>query len=266
MSNILKELAVFNKITFLENEHRYAIDGELTQSPSVTRLIKQFKSPFEKEKFDARVAKRRGVTKNQVLAEWDLNNLYSTTLGTMLHKYIENYYCNKRIKFEGDLEGLGFEEKQKLSRTLPVLIQFFHNFYQDNEHLLCVKNELVLGDIEDTKVCGMSDLLCYNTHTDALEILDFKTNKRMEKRNQYGGNLFYPFEEFSEGEINEYTIQLNVYKYFIEKYTSLKIDKLKIVWFNIVNENYVIHELANIQDKIAQMFERFKSVSLFEEQ
>ena len=39
-------------------------------------------------------------------------------------------------------------------------------------------------------------------------------------RQQYLLNLFFPFDDMSVGELNEYTIQLNVYKYFIEKYTD----------------------------------------------
>lgn len=183
----------------------------------------------------------------------------------MLHKYIENYYCNKRVEFEGKFDGLGYDEKKKISENLPKLVGYFQNFYNDYKHLICVKNEIVLGDVDDTKICGMSDLLCYNSETDQLEILDFKTNKKMEKKSPYG-DLFYPFDDMSEGEINEYTIQLNTYKYFVEKYTSLKIDKLRIIWFNVVNDNYKVYDLADIQPKIKLMFDCFKSSSLFEEQ
>jgi hypothetical protein len=109
----------------------------------------------------------------------------------------------------------------------------------------------------------MSDMLSYNSQSDALEIIDFKTNKKMEKRSPYG-DLFYPFDDMTEGEINEYTIQLNTYKYFIEKYTNLRIDKLKIIWFNVVNSNYEIFELGDIQPKIALMLENFKASSLFQ--
>jgi ATP-dependent exoDNAse (exonuclease V) beta subunit len=264
MIDVLKELSVFNRITFIESDHSYAIDNTPTNGPSVTRLLKRFKKKFEKEKIASRIAKRRRTTTAQILAEWELNNLYSTTLGSMLHKYIENYYCNKRVKFEGDFSGLGLEEKQKIAENLPILIEYFHNFYKDNTHLLCIKNEIVLGDLEDTKVCGMSDMLCFNEQTQELEILDFKTNKKMEKYSKYG-DLFYPFDDMTEGEINEYTIQLNTYKYFIEKYTKLTVGKLKIVWFNINNPNYVLIELADIQPKIKLMFERFTSASLFQE-
>jgi hypothetical protein len=246
----------------MERSHSYLIDGEPSNSPSVTRLLKKFKREFDKQGNAARVAKRMRVSVNQVLADWDINNLYSTTLGSMLHKYIENFYCNKRVEFEGKFDGLGFDEKKQIVLNFPKLVGYFQNFYDDNKHLICVKNEIVLGDLDDTRVCGMSDLLCYNTQTDSLEILDFKTNKKMESKSKYG-NLLFPFDDMSEGELNEYTIQLNTYKYFVEKYTNLKIDKLKIVWFNVKNDNYIVYELDDIQSKITAMFDQFKSSVLF---
>lgn len=262
---LLEDLAVFNRITFIEKTHSYLIDGQPINGPSVTKLLKRFKKKFETETVAARVAKRTKTTLEQVLADWELNNLYSTTIGSMLHKYIENYYCNKRIEFEGNFSGLGLYEKNKILQNLPILIKYFQNFYNDNPHLLCIKNELVLGDLNDSNVCGMMDLLAYNTITDKIEILDFKTNKKMELSSPYG-NLLYPFDTLSEGELNEYSIQLNTYKYILEKHTDIKIDKLKIVWFNVVNDNYKIFELEDMQDKIKLMFDEFKKSSLFEEQ
>jgi hypothetical protein len=259
---LAKELAVFNRITFVEKNHSYLIDGQPTNSPSVTKLLKKFKKEFDKDAAAARVAKRMRVSINTVLADWEINNLYSTTIGSMLHKYIENFYCNKRVEFEGKFNGLGFDEKKKIAENLPKLIGYFQNFYNDYSHLLCARNEIVLGDIDDTRVCGMSDMLCYNTQTDELEIIDYKTNKKMEKKSKYG-NLLYPFDDVSEGELNEYTIQLNTYKYFVEKSTNLKIGKMRIIWFNVVNDNYKVYELDDIQPKIKLMFDKFKASSLF---
>lgn len=263
--NILKELQVFNRVKFVEKTHTYLIDNQHTNNMSVTRLIKRFKRKFEKEKMAANVAKRTNTTVAQVLADWELNSLYSTTIGTMLHKYIENFYCNKRIEFDGTFVGLGFDEKTKIQQNFPKMVEHFQNFYEQNKNLICVKNEMVIGDIDDTKVCGTMDMLAYNSTSDKLEILDFKTNKKMEKNSKYA-SLFFPFDDMDECEVNEYTIQLNTYKHFIEKYTSLKIDKLKIIWLNPNNKDYQIIELDSIQDKIKLMLERFKASSLFEEQ
>ena len=262
---LLEKLSVFNCITFVQDTHSYLINGVRANSLSVTRLLKRYKREFKKNEMAERVAKRTGTTAKQVLADWELNSLYSRTLGTMLHKYIENFYNNKRIAFEGEFEGLGFDEKAKLNTTLPILVQYFQNFYESNSHLHCVKNEMVVGDIEDTKICGTLDMLAYNSNTQCLEILDFKTNKKMSAKSEYA-NLLHPFDDMSEGEINEYTIQLNMYKYFIEKYTQCKVDKLKLIWLNANNENFKIIELEDIQSKIILMLNHFKSASLFEEQ
>lgn len=260
--SIDKELSVFNRITFKEKTHSYFIDGEPTNTLSVTGLLKKFKKKFDKQAIAAKVAKRRNITIEALLAEWEDNSLYSTTLGTMLHKYIENYYCNTKSSYEACLKHVGHDEKLKILENLPKLIGYFRNFYDDNKELECVKSELILGDIENTKICGTSDLLVFNNKTNKFELLDFKTNKKMESYSPYG-NLFYPFEHMSEGEINEYTIQLNVYKYFLEEYTSIRLDKLKIVWFNVCNENYKIVNIPDIQNAIHLMFDMVKKDSLF---
>jgi ATP-dependent exoDNAse (exonuclease V) beta subunit len=254
--NLDKELSVFDRIKFTEKDHSYQIDGESSKRPSVTRLLKLFKKQFKVEDAAARVAKRRGVTVETVKAEWKMNNLYSTTLGTMLHKYIENYYCNNDAPFEGNVNELGFDEKQKIKVNLPTLVGFFQNFYNDHSHYTPLRNEFIVGDLDDTKICGMLDMLVLKEEDQTIELWDFKTNKKME-HSRYG-NLLEPFEDMSEGEINEYTIQLNTYKYLIEKYTNLKINKTKVIWFNVINDNYRLFELTDIQPKIKLMFEKYK--------
>lgn len=261
--SIAKELEVFDRITFVEEGHNYFIDEVLNTSPSVTRLLKQFKQKFDVDQAALRVAKRQGTTIDHIKAEWEMNNLYSTTIGSMFHKYVENFYCKKDDAFEGNFNMLGFDEKQKIKENLPKLVNFFSNFYKDHSEYESIKSEFVVGDLDDTKVCGMLDMLAINSKTGSLEIWDFKTNKKI-AHSTYG-NLFYPFDDMCEGQINEYTIQLNTYKYFMEKYTSLNIDKMKIIWFNVVNDNYQVFEIPDIQPKIALMLERYKANSLFVE-
>jgi len=261
--NFTKELSVFDRITFIESDHSYLIDGVLNTTPSVTRLLKRFKSKFDVDQAAFRVAKRQGTTVEYIKAEWEMNNLYSTTIGSMFHKYVENFYCKKDDAYEGNFNSLGFEEKEKIKTNLPKLVDYFNNFYKDHSDYENIKSEFVVGDLDDTKICGMLDMLAVDSKTGSLELWDFKTNKKMEHSTY--GNLFYPFDDMFEGQINEYTIQLNTYKYFVEKYTNLKIDKMKIVWFNVVNDNYRLFEMPDIQPKIVQMLERYKATSLFEE-
>jgi len=262
--SVKEKLKAFDRITFIEKTHSYLIDGQPNNSPSVTRLLKQFKKPFDVDQAAARVAKRQGTTTDYIKAEWEMNNLYSTTIGSMFHKYVENFYTKQEVPFEGNYAALGFEEREKIKENLPKLVSYFEQFYNDHSSYECIKNEFVVGDIEDTKVCGMLDMLALNPETNSLELWDFKTNKKM-AHSSYG-NLFYPFDDMAEGQINEYTIQLNTYKHFVEKYTSLKIDKMKIIWFNVVNNSYQVFELPDINERIIQMLERYKANSFFKEE
>ena len=263
--DVSKRLEVFNKIQFVEGEHRYFIDKEPAHTLSVTRLIKRYKREFQKEAMAKRVANKLGVSVKQVLADWEMNGLYSTTIGTMFHRYVESFYTKQKINSDlSDFEKLGFDERTKIKENLPVMVKYFQNFYSKHPEYKCLKNEFVVGDIEDTKICGTADMLCLNQNN-GLEIFDFKTNKKINTSSKYA-KLFYPFDDMDECEFNEYTIQLNVYKYFIEKYTGLKVDGLKLVWIQPTNIDFELIELPCIQEKIKLMFERFKATSLFEEQ
>ena len=265
IEKIQNELSIFEKIVFIEESHRYLIDGEPSSKLSVTRAVKLFKKEFELEKMASRVAAKTGSTVIQIKEEWEKNREYSALLGTMLHKYIECFYTKQEFDIKKFDIILDYDKKLKLKETLPTLINQFHNFYDENQHLLPIRNELVLGDLNDTKICGTVDMLAYNTKTNELEILDFKTNKKMQQVTSFG-NLFYPFDNLTEGEINEYSIQLNAYKYFLESYTNLKVNKLKIIWFNSQNPSYQIFELEDFQQKMPLMLNKIKVDALFQEE
>lgn len=260
----LKQLDIFKKITFIEDSHTYLINKKPASKLSVTKLIKQFKKPFKVDETAVKIAARTGSTPEQVKEDWTRNRDRAATTGTLLHKYIEEHYTKTIKKLELNIETLGIEEKEQIKKALPILIKQFYDFYDSNLHLKCVCNELVVGDLDDTLICGTVDMLVHNQKTDKLEIYDFKTNKKMQSHTSFG-NLFYPFDDMTEGEINEYTIQLNTYKYLIEKYTDLKIAATKLVWFNIKNNAYQLFELQDIQPKIAEMFNRIKANALFQD-
>ena len=264
--NILDDLKVFERITFQEKNHLYFIDGLPTNAPSVTRLLKQHKKPFDVDAAAVRVAKREKVTPEYIKARWAADNLYSTTIGSLLHKYIENFYCNKNDSCDVKLDDLTFDNRETLKKNLPTLVSYFKNFYEENKEIVHLRSELILGDVNDTKICGMCDMLAYNSKTKKYDLLDFKTNKKMEKESKYRDYLLYPFEHLSAGHVNEYTIQLNTYEYLINKYIpDIEIGRKLILWLHPSNPNYRLIQVQTIQDRIKEMFRLFKTSSLFAE-
>ena len=88
-------------------------------------------------------------------------------------------------------------------------------------NLVPVKMELVVGD-EDYGLGGMVDCLFYNKKSGMLEVWDYKTNKAINTKNNYGQRFNEPISHLDVCEINTYSLQLSLYKHIIEKNTNLK--------------------------------------------
>jgi len=260
MINDLKELQVFNRITYFDREHKYKIDGKSTPL-SVSGLIEHFKPKFDVEFFAGRTAKNLGVTKEEVIELWNIKNFFSTQQGTILHFYIDNYFRNRVYPYE-DLQkaNASFDKptRTKLNENLYILIQQFESFFNDHSHLLPIKNEFILGDIDDTRICGTLDLLVYNTKLEGYEIYDFKTNLRFESTNKKYKKFFNsPISHIPVCENDSYALQMSLYQYILEKYTSLKIVGNNAVWFNVSNDTYKLFPMKDYRKEAKIMLETY---------
>jgi hypothetical protein len=256
----LQKLKIFDRVTFYDNNHSYKIDGEPSAKVSVTGLVNTVKEPFDEEKWAEIKGKELGFTSEQMKLVWKKNNQMATYQGSTLHNYIDNYYQNKVKPYNRDLAKavLGDILHDKMYGNLKVLVKQFNDFYSDtSEYILPIKNEFVVGDLGDTRICGMLDMLAYNTLTDQFEILDFKTNKKFTKKSDFEKTLLPPVNHLDECEFNIYSLQLSLYKMFIQKYTDIKIDKLKVVWFSVNNENYQVIELRYYPEECLALLEKF---------
>lgn len=264
MLNELKKLKVFDSIIFLDNTHTYKINGEPSAKVSVTGLVGSVKEPFEENKWAAIKAKKEGCTTEEMKAFWKRNNRMSTYQGSTLHTYIENYYQNKVIPYDrtNARDVLGEELANKMRDNLHVLVRQFGKFYNDTKDtILPIKHELVIGDIDDTRICGMLDMLSYNVETESFEIYDFKTNKAFSRESKFNKYLLEPLTHLQECEHNTYSLQLSLYSYFIRKYTGIEISKLKIAWFSINNDDYKVIDLEYMPNEVDSIIARYKELA-----
>jgi hypothetical protein len=252
MIDDLKKLKVFDRITFYDDKHSYKIDGQPSAKVSVTGLVNTVKEAFDEDKWASIKAKEFGFSPEEMKLVWKKNNQMATYQGSTLHNYIDNFYQNKVKPYDRDLAKaiLGDVLHDKMYGNLKVLVKQFMNFYNDTkDYIIPIKNEFVVGDLEDTRICGMLDMLVYNSETEKYEIFDFKTNKRFSMVSKFEKKLQPPLQHLDECELNIYSLQLSLYKIFIQKYAKIEIDKLKVVWFSVNNENYKIIELDYLQNE-----------------
>lgn len=256
----LQKLKVFDRITFYDNNHSYKIDGKPSAKVSVTGLVNTVKEPFDENKWSAIKAKEFGCTPDEVKLVWKKNNQMATYQGSTLHNYIDNFYQNKVKPYNRVLAEsiLGESLHKMMYNNLKKLVVQFDNFYNETkDYILPVKNEFVVGDISDTRVCGMLDMLAYNSKEKTLEIYDFKTNKEFNECSRFDKKLLPPLEHLDECEFNTYSLQLSFYKIFIQKHTDIKIGDIKIAWFSVNNDDFKIIPLKFMPDECTAIMEKF---------
>jgi hypothetical protein len=260
--DILNQLTVFNRIVFLDRTHTYLIDNKPSAKYSVTGLLESFKEPFEKEKWAKIKGNEFGLPPEDIIASWDQKNLYSKVLGSVFHNYAENYYNNKVIPYDKEWVSsqLTSEQHDELRDTLNILLKQFNNFYNETKsYLIPIKNELVIGDLKNTRVCGMIDMLCYNTEKECFEIYDFKTNKELNYSSKFNKKFISPLDHLDACEVNTYSLQLGLYKKFIEDNTSIKIKNLYVLWLNKNNDNYRLVPLLNLDNEVNLILQKFNN-------
>ena len=227
-------LNCFNKIVFDEKAHTYTIDGELTNKLSVTGAINKFKPKFDTDKWANIKAKKEGITPEEIKFRWQEKALYATTFGTCVHKLIESVYLQKNVcvpDYEHIKQTLGDENCTNFKKKFVKSIEGFCSFYKKTKNnIVPIKNELVIGDLYNSKVCGTLDMLAYDKNTERYVIYDFKTNNNITYNSSYNENYFTPLQHLQVCEYNTYSLQLSIYRYIIEKYASIDIGSCCLLW------------------------------------
>lgn len=252
---ILNELNKFSHIKYFDEPHKY-FEGE-HELVSATTFIGKFKPKFDTQNIAEEYASKRGLNVDDVISDWDYKRDRSTIKGSLVHDYAENFWMNKIFGYDGShaIKKFGTDS---IKESFDKCKNIFHNFYIDASiNLVPVKMEWVVGD-KDLGIGGMVDCLFYNKKSQQLEIYDYKTNKEIKTKNDFGQTFSDPISHLDICEINTYSLQLSLYKFLIEKNTNLKIGNCYLVWINENNENYRIYPCKDLVAEIKLMIEKYK--------
>jgi ATP-dependent exoDNAse (exonuclease V) beta subunit len=254
--NVFKELSKFKKVKYHDEPHKYFIGEQ--ELISGTAFIGKFKEKFDSKAMAEKTAKKKGIPAEEVLADWDYRGDISRTKGTLLHNFAENYWQNKIFPIDysqyDERFGAGVMEER-----LEACKKMFIDFYTDSSNTLVpVAMELVVGD-EDLGIGGMVDCLFWNQKHGELQIWDYKTNKEIAEFSKYKKKMLMPINFLQECELNAYSIQLNLYKYIIERNTNLKIGQCYLVHIHEDQDQYNVIQCKEYQDIIELLIKHHKS-------
>ena len=83
-----KILSEFGDLKFIEEGHKYFLNGE--QLPSVSEITHRFSHEFNTDEQAERYAMKHGETAEYWKDRWRWNSLLATTKGTLVHEYGES--------------------------------------------------------------------------------------------------------------------------------------------------------------------------------
>ena len=104
------------------------------------------------------------------------------------------------------------------------------------------------------KLCGSIDMVFRRKSDGKYVIYDWKRSKEIKSDNPFESGLA-PLEHLPDTNYWHYTMQLNVYKWFLEKHYGLKISGLYLIILHPNNKNYVRYQLNILEDEVQSMLD-----------
>ena len=213
----------FNKLEFDEGKHLYTVNGKNINS-SVSKVIKNFVKPFDTQGISMGVARKRGISQQEVLDEWNEISTKACDKGIRIHVFGELYPFDRTLTPSDKHE----EAVVKFWGDLP-------------DHIVPVVMELRMYH-KDYMFAGTGDILLYNKKTGYYIIGDYKTNKDLFK-NFKGQKMLSLFDDLLDTPLNHYQLQLSFYQILFEQ-IGLKVEGRKIIWLKPTGE----YEMFDTED------------------
>jgi hypothetical protein len=248
-------------IAFEDATHTYYIKGSSEGYVSVSGLANGYFDAFDAPAVASKMIKRKDFARNSryvqyqqyatkdkseeeivacICNSWAENARVAAALGTKLHRFIELSYN-------------GIEEADEDSPELKYFADFKAKMeatgYQP------YRTEFKLYD-EEHKVAGMIDMLFYHQESGTFEIFDWKRSKEIKKFGFQKGTG--PCAKLYDCNYMHYALQLNGYKWLLERNYGIRVCKMVIVVFHPDNETYLKFELPDMQDIINEILQKRK--------
>ena len=182
----------------------------------------------------------------QIIDVW--NN--SSVLGTELHLCIEYYY-----------NGIQREISDKIAREWGYFLNYIDFMKEDHPELIPYRTEWKIFSRE-LHLAGMIDMVYEQTIKDengneekVLHLYDWKRTKGLNSRPKPYGKFKAPLDSVPKSKHHKYYLQLNIYKFIIEREFGRKVVDMKIVVFHPANDNYVIVNVPLMEKEVIRLIQ-----------
>lgn len=240
-------------LQFIPDTHTYRlVEKPELQFTSVSKLIGMVKQPFDEQFWASKKAKERGVTKEEILKEWEDIKQQSLIKGTAYHEAYEQKLLQGK-KTHPSLYIDGIKQAHDLTKLTPG-----------------VHPELIIYNLR-YGIVGTADIV--EIHEDnSFDLFDHKTSRKLEFqgfmkfdpifKDRKEVKMLPPLQHLGDCNGIHYTIQLSLYAYMLEQF-GYKCNSLTIhhVLFDENNEpcNIVDYPIEYKKTEVINLLNWYKN-------
>lgn len=197
------------EVCFESKGHVYRVydkDQQLKYKPiSVTTLIHKYQKPFDLEGMSAMVAAREGVTQQEIKDRWANISKTACKHGTRMHSVAERIFNGEFVD-----DSTFSPEQQVVFKQIEAVVKKMKDRPYEYESEKIIFDPVI-------NVAGTIDLIGKNKETGEYVMMDWKTNKRIRKENEYGDTFLSPIDDLQDCEYNLYGLQLAMYEHILRE-------------------------------------------------
>jgi hypothetical protein len=239
-------------ILFDEGPHIYTIDGD-SNYMSVTTWNHSHFAPFDADAIISKMmaskrwaqSKYYGQTAKEIKAGWSANGKAASSAGTKMHYDIECFYNDLDVEIEEDC----------------VEWDYFAQFENEiGQHLTPYRTEMMVWD-KELRLAGSIDMIFENPDG-TLQVYDWKRCKNIKKDNRWQSSTTECISHLPDTNFWHYSLQLNTYKYMLEKNYGKKVTDMYLVCLHPTNYNksYIRLKVPELPEEIANLMRLRKAM------
>jgi ATP-dependent exoDNAse (exonuclease V) beta subunit len=239
-----------SNISFEEGKHEYTVNGEKGYT-SVTTFVHKHFSHFDSEsilqnilsskKMKDPTYKYYGMTKQQILDDWENNRNTAAQAGTNMHYDIECFY------------------NQIDNQNTSIEFQYFKQFVKDFPELIPYRTEWMVY-YEEYRISGSIDMVFENPDG-TIQIYDWKRTKGLEYESFGNKRATTPcISHYPDTNFWHYSLQLNMYKKILEEKYGKTVTGLYLICLHPLNspKTYERVEIPFLENDICQLLHWWK--------
>jgi hypothetical protein len=250
-----QSLAVKNRhprdlcIEFDEPTHRYTVNGTCDGWSSCTGFLHAFFPHFDPDAVIAKMMKGRkwaeskyyGMTPKQIKDQWSNSGKEASTAGTFMHLAIEMFHNGALAEID------------------PAILEttewkYFMNFWKEcGDDLEPFRTEWEVWS-EAHKLAGSIDMIYKKKSDGTFVIYDWKRSKEIKTANDFESG-YTPLGHLPNCNYWHYTLQLNVYRWFLETFYGCVVSDLYLIILHPDNKNYRRLRLNILDQEVHDMLD-----------